>query len=122
MSKRPRTLDGFFAPQTTKKPKYTLEEAPRTEIPEPPSSKHPTYPLAVPDLPFELREILNFVPAAEGRVINNQPDLDLLYFQPYIPKDAARELFELLRRELFFYRVKYTIKRGPVETQVNTPR
>lgn len=54
--------------------------------------------------------------------MNSQPDLDLLYFSPYIPKDAVRDLFEFLRQELFFYRVKYNIKRGPVETQINTPR
>ena len=48
--------------------------------------------------------------------------LDLLYFKPYIPKSISRELFEFLRSELFFYRVKYTIKRGPTETLINTPR
>ena len=63
---------------------------------------------------FELRQ--------EGKAINDQLDLDLLYFQPYIPKDIERDLFKFLRQELFFYRVKYKIKRGPVETQINTPR
>jgi len=45
-----------------------------------------------------------------------------LYFQPYIPKEIEKALFEFLRQELFFYRVKYKIKRGPVETDINTPR
>ena len=51
---------------------------------------------------------MNFAPADEGRLINDQPDLDLVYYQPYIPKDVQRNLFEFLRRELPFYRVKYT--------------
>jgi alkylated DNA repair dioxygenase AlkB len=55
-------------------------------------------------------------------VINDQLDLDLLYFQPYVAKDIEKEIFQFLRQELFFYRVKYTIKRGPIETQINTPR
>ena len=55
-------------------------------------------------------------------MINDQLDLDLLYFQPYIPKDIERDLFKFLRQNLFFYHVKYKIKRGPVETQINTPR
>ncbi|CZT22839.1 related to DNA repair family protein [Ramularia collo-cygni] len=121
MSKRPRTLDSFFAPHAVKKSKLVSEELSETAIIQQ-NSRHATYPFAIPELPLELREMLNFVPATEGRVMNNQPDLDLLYFSPYIPKDAVRGLFEFLRHELFFYRVKYNIKRGPVETQINTPR
>jgi hypothetical protein len=48
---------------------------------------------------------------AEGKAINNQPDLDLLYFRPFIPQSMEQALFEFLRSELFFYRVQYTIKR-----------
>lgn len=73
-------------------------------------------------LASDVAETLNFIPATEGRVINDQPDLDLLYFQPYIPKDIHRNLFEFFRGELFFYRVLYTIKRGPTEMQIHTPR
>ncbi|EME50289.1 hypothetical protein DOTSEDRAFT_119196 [Dothistroma septosporum NZE10] len=113
MAKRPRTIDAFFSPPPTKRSKATANEE---------DSKHATYPFSVPHLPPDLRELLNFVPATEGRVIDDQPDLDILYFQPYIQKEIQRELFEFLRRELFYYRVKYTIKRGPVETQINTPR
>jgi alkylated DNA repair dioxygenase AlkB len=61
-------------------------------------------------------------PQQEGKVINDQLDLDLLYFQPYVPKDIERDLFKFLRQSLPFYRVKYTIKRGTIETQINTPR
>lgn len=61
-------------------------------------------------------------PATEAKVINDQPDLDLLCFQPYIPKDAQNGLFKLPGRELFFYRVQYMIKCGSAETQISTPR
>ncbi|KAK5130673.1 hypothetical protein LTR08_001834 [Meristemomyces frigidus] len=132
MSKRPRTLDAFFAPPLTKKARVGSEQQhERDGTGVPPGdrgattalvSAHPTYPFAIPHLPQEVADILNFAPAAEGRSINDQPDLDLVYYQPYIPKDIHRDLFELLRRELFFYRVKYMIKRGPLETQINTPR
>ena len=59
---------------------------------------------------------------AAGKAINHQPDLDILYFQPFIPHFIERDLFDFLRSELFFYRVTYTIKRFGKETQVNTPR
>ena len=86
------------------------------------SSTHPTYPFAVPHLPPEISELLNFAPSAEGRIINDKPDLDLVYYQPYVPKEIQRALLEFFRRELFFYRVKYKIKRGTMETDINTPR
>jgi len=57
-----------------------------------------------------------------GKIINDQADLDLLYFQPYMPKVVAKDFFEFLRSELPFYRVDYNIKRGGIETQVRTPR
>ncbi|KAI5270503.1 DNA repair family protein-like protein [Aureobasidium subglaciale] len=113
MSKR--TLDTFFNP-TQKKAKIPLTES--KDAP----SKHTTYPYAIPQLPPEVSDLLNFAPEAEGKIINDQPDLDLLYFQPYIPGSISTPLFEFLRGELFFYRVKYKIKRGPIETDINTPR
>lgn len=124
MSKRPRTLDSFLGPPPTKKSRIEANtELDSVANAEPiKASKHTTYPFAIPHLPPEIKESLNFAPADEGRIINDQPDLDLVYYQPYIPKDIERTLFEFLRSELFFYRVKYTIKRGPVETQINTPR
>ncbi|CAK4032378.1 related to DNA repair family [Lecanosticta acicola] len=124
MSKR--TLDSFFTPQVTKKAKPdsqddTLDSL-ATDDTTRELSAHSTYPFSIPHLPPSVREILNFVPATDGRIINDQPDLDLVYFQPYIPQEVERQLFDFLRRELFFYRVKYTIKRGSAETQINTPR
>ena len=65
---------------------------------------------------------LGFAPDSEGKLINDQLDLDLLYFQPYVPKSIEKSLFRFLRQELFFYRVQYKIRRGSVETQINTPR
>ncbi|QDS68337.1 hypothetical protein FKW77_010703 [Venturia effusa] len=114
MSKK-RTLDSFFSPkaQVHKKPRLESKEAP---------SNHATYPFPVPQFPPDMIDSLGFVPATEGRAINDQPDLDLLYYQPYIPKDTEKELFEFLRKELFFYRVKYQIKRYGVEQQISTPR
>jgi hypothetical protein len=65
---------------------------------------------------------LSLLVSAEGKGMDDQPDLDLLYFQPFIPHAIERSLFEFLRSELFFYRVMYTIKRLGTETQINTPR
>lgn len=62
------------------------------------------------------------LPCRIGREIDDQPDLDLLYFEPYMPNSIARSLFEFLRSELPFYRVEYTIKRGGIETEIRTPR
>lgn len=123
MSKRPRTLDSFFAPPATKKARTDSAGINQSAVNgEPSNTNHATYPFAIAPLPPEINEILNFAPADDGRIINDQPDLDLVYYHPYIPKDISRPLFEFLRRELPFYRVKYSIKRGPVETQINTPR
>ncbi|KAK3117932.1 hypothetical protein LTR53_000224 [Teratosphaeriaceae sp. CCFEE 6253] len=134
MSKRPRTLDAFFAPPPTKKQReeprtdkndqidlnvFTPEGAPTVQGP---LSSHHNYPFHIPHLTTEIVDILNFAPAAEPRVLNEHPDLDMLYYQPYIPKQIAKDLFEFLRRELPFYRVKYNIKRGDIEAQINTPR
>ncbi|KAI7703696.1 hypothetical protein KC353_g13948, partial [Hortaea werneckii] len=129
--KRSRTLDAFFSPPASKKARTEDNQTASTSTvgtdDTSPSklSKHPTYPFALPHLPVEISDLLNFVPASEGRVIKDQsnlPDLDVVCYEPYVPKDIQRDFFEFLRRELFFYRVKYTIKRGPTETQINTPR
>jgi len=123
MMKRPRTLDSFFSPPPTKKSRLENDQS-KTIVDETvkQASSHATYPFAVPYLPPSINEALNFAPASEGQVINDAPDLDLLYYKPYVPKDIERALFEFLRGELFFYRVKYMIKRGTFETQINTPR
>ncbi|KAF4552353.1 Hypothetical protein D9617_10g073340 [Elsinoe fawcettii] len=116
--KRSQTLDGFFKSPESKKQKIdTTTTATSDKV-----SSHATYPFPVPHLPTDITDALGFAPDAEGKVINDQADLDLLYFQPYVPKSIERPLFRFLRQELFFYRVQYKIKRGPVETQINTPR
>ncbi|KAG8626886.1 hypothetical protein KVT40_005831 [Elsinoe batatas] len=117
--KRAQTLDGFFKSPESKKQKFTTEIslAGSDKV-----SSHATYPFPVPHLPSDLTDALGFAPDAEAKAINDQPDLDLLYFQPYVPKSIEKALFRFLRQELFFYRVQYKIKRGPVETQINTPR
>jgi len=120
-AKRPRTLDGFFKPPPAKKSRISTS-ADESKNDATAKSSHPTYPFPIPQLPADLIEALNFAPEDEGKVINDKPDLDLLYYQPYIPKQTARDLFDFLRAELFFYRVKYNIKRGPTETLINTPR
>ncbi|KAK4871115.1 hypothetical protein LT330_000352 [Penicillium expansum] len=130
-----RTLDAFFKPSITtpKRPKIEPNES-NTAIPtaEPnnitiedtrPPSQHPSYPFPIAQLPSHIEVGLEHAtPAAAPRELNNQPHLDLLHFQPYIPRPTANELFKFLRRELPFYRVQYTARRGDIETQINTPR
>ena len=129
MSKK-RTLESFFQLSSPKRPRLSNVNSASNANPvadtstaiDRPSSSHSTYPYPIPHFPEHIANALSEVPAALGKEINDQPDLDLLYFQPYIPKSIERDLFEFLRQELFFYRVQYKIKRGSVETQINTPR
>jgi len=86
------------------------------------SSHHPTYPHPIQCFLKSIETELKSLPSTIGRVINDQADLDLLYFEPYIPKYLEREVFQFLRKELFFYRVEYKIKRGGIETDIRTPR
>lgn len=119
-----RGLDSFFSPVSQKKTRVGGNDdqvnfvAPQHSE----TSRHSTYPFPIPYLPLDVHVHILELPAIKGREIHDQPDLDLLYFQPYIPRSIERVLFEFLRRELFFYRVQYKIKRGPTETQINTPR
>lgn len=106
-------LDTFFKTSTPKKAKYE---------PSTTASRHNSYPFPIPHLPVSFSEHLGFAPSAEGKAINDQLDLDLVYYQPYIPSSIATSLFTFLRQELPFYRVQYQIKRGSVTTQINTPR
>ncbi|KAL8657657.1 MAG: hypothetical protein Q9226_001701 [Calogaya cf. arnoldii] len=118
-----RALTEFFSPASSKKARV---------CPPPSESKgfytdHPhdfptTYPFAVPHLPAYISNELVEAPFSESKPINDQADLDILYFQPFVSKSIANDLFEFLRSQLFFYRVQYKIKRGGVETQINTPR
>ncbi len=121
MSKR--TLDSFFISPVAKKPRLSEFISPPPDSRTPvQKTNHPTYLWPVPHLPAHITDKLELLVTAEGKPINNQPHLDLLYFQPFIPRTVERDLFEFLRSELFFYRVKYTIKRFGTETQINTPR
>ncbi|KAL8705082.1 MAG: hypothetical protein Q9225_008049, partial [Loekoesia sp. 1 TL-2023] len=117
-----RALTEFFSPGSQKKAKYSSQAEFPVISGDHPSSSHPTYPFPVPHLPSHITEKLLESPSAEGKIINDQPDLDILYFQPFVPRSVEKDLFEFLRSQLFFYRVQYKIKRGGIETQINTPR
>ena len=122
MSKR--TLDTFFTAALSKKPRLD-EYSPGSAALQQNTirrSVHSTYPWSIPHLPTQITDEIEQAVTAQGKVIDNQPDLDLLYFEPFVPKSVERELFNFLRSELFFYRVKYTIKRFGKETLINTPR
>lgn len=132
MSKK-RTLDNFFSPVPLKKPRGSVEatDVPNTvdqeapcplEVTTGPPSTHPTYPFPIVQLSPLLFNALTLCPSGAVRAINNQPDLELLYYAPFIPKDVHMQLFHFLRCSLFFYRVTYKIKRGTFETTIITPR
>ncbi|KIW65240.1 hypothetical protein PV04_07515 [Phialophora macrospora] len=123
-----RTLDSFFSP-TPKKPRPEVALQPLPSTPDPnliqhntQYTNHPTYPWPIPHLPPHISSELELLVTVQGREIKDQPHLDLLYFQPFISKSIERELFHFLRSELFFYRVRYTIKRFGREMVINTPR
>ncbi|RHZ58447.1 hypothetical protein CDV55_106647 [Aspergillus turcosus] len=116
MNMAKRTLESFYKP-ISKPKKPRVEDTPPSSY-----SRHPSYPFPIADLPPSIANALPDLPATTPRSITNQPHLDLLYYQPFIPPTTARELFHFLRRELPFYRVQYTIRRGPNTTQINTPR
>ncbi|KAF1938019.1 DNA repair family protein [Clathrospora elynae] len=106
-------LDSFFKPSEPKKLKYEAGTNKTT---------HASYPFAIPHLPAPFSEQLGFAPAVEGEPLNDQLDLDLVYYQPYIPSSIAPGVFEFLRQELPFYRVQYNMTRGGIQQVVNTPR
>lgn len=85
-------------------------------------SRHPAYPFPIAHLPSALLTEIPSLPSSIGRAITDQPDLDLLYFEPYVPRSSARQLFEFLRSNLPFYRVEYDIHRGGISTHIRTPR
>ncbi|KAL3449844.1 hypothetical protein BJX65DRAFT_272056 [Aspergillus insuetus] len=118
MSKR--TIDSFYkaASPPSKKIKADEELIPTT------FTTHPSYPHPIADLSPSIANALANLnsESTSPKIINNQPHLDLLYFHPLIPQAAARDLFQFLRRELPFYRVQYSIRRGGINTQINTPR
>lgn len=118
-----RTLDSFFS-STPKKPKVASPSLAASQSDQTPTAftSHLTYAWPIPQLPPHIAAEIETQVTAQGKEINDQPHLDLLYFQPFIPKSIEREFFEFLRSELFFYRVRYTIKRLGKETVINTPR
>ncbi|KAL2066464.1 hypothetical protein VTL71DRAFT_2535 [Oculimacula yallundae] len=126
-SSKKRTIEAFFKPPP-KKVKISESNEPSTETQEPlveeqiEYSNHPTYPFPIPNFSPSITTNLTSFPSTIGKAINDQPDLDLVYYQPYIPKYLERQIFEFLRSQLPFYRVRYMIKRGNVETEINTPR
>ncbi|EFQ29406.1 2OG-Fe(II) oxygenase superfamily protein [Colletotrichum graminicola M1.001] len=111
-----RTLDAFFTP-TAKKSRKEDESAENIG-----HSTHASYPMAISELPSSISKELSSLPARPGREINDQPDLDLVYYEPYIPLYLTNKLFEFLRAELPFYRVEYDINRGGYKTHIRTPR
>ena len=120
---RKHALESFFTPTSQKKARTNDDQGKEAQDTDPSEfSHHETYPFPVPHFPPFIVQQLADVPSSPGRVIDDQPELDLLYFQPYIPASVERDLFLFLRRSLFFYRVQYKIKRGGSEVQINTPR
>lgn len=122
-----RGLENYFPPTSQKKTRTTFENSPISAAESPNSqlsSHHLTYPFPIPYLPSSISsQLSSSVPACgDGKEMKDAPDLDLVYFHPFIPKNLGRSLFEFLRQELFFYRVQYKIKRGGIDTVVNTPR
>ncbi|UKZ73124.1 hypothetical protein TrVFT333_000765 [Trichoderma virens FT-333] len=119
-----RTIGAFFGPVPKRPRKDTAvkenSQEERDEIIL--RSQHSKYPFPIAELSASICKELYSLPARPARTINNEPDLDLLYFEPYIPDYLARQLFQHLRAELPFYKVEYQIKRGGIETQVRTPR
>ncbi|KAL4894998.1 hypothetical protein BDV59DRAFT_200255 [Aspergillus ambiguus] len=113
MSKR---IQSFFSVDpSAKRPKYEANSLP--------ASQHATYPFPITKLPSSIAKPLSNLASKTGpKKITDQPHLDLLYFQPLIPSPLSRDLFQFLRNELPFYRVQYTIRRGPTESQITTPR
>ncbi|KAK8114249.1 Clavaminate synthase-like protein [Apiospora kogelbergensis] len=128
-----------FSPQV---PRYAKPAPTKVDItPETPATRNPeqktrssdefsthlAYPFPISHLPPALAAELPSWPASLGRAINDQPNIDLLYFEPYVARGLggggnARSLFEFLRAELPFYRVEYDINRGGTSTHIRTPR
>ena len=121
MSKK-RAIDSFFTTTSQKKPRVSADESQSVETDLSNPSSHVTYPYPVPRFSESISNSLATVPESVGKEINHLPELDVLYFQPYIPREIERDVFEFLRSSLFFYRVRYTIKRGGIENVINTPR
>lgn len=124
-SPRPSTQELVATNEDKANPSRDLELVAQHESAcEPPTKAfHKSWPHPISDLPPSLAQSLqDILGVAEGRAINNQPHLDLLYFQPLVPQPTATELFRFLRSELPFYRVCYKITRFGKPVDINTPR
>ncbi|KAI0164856.1 DNA repair family protein [Xylariaceae sp. FL1272] len=131
-----RTLEAYFSTPQPKQPRLVSTAAgpqhnhntrkddisPTSSSPSLSYSSHPSYPFPIPNLPPSLEDKMSMSPVLDPRILNDQPDLDLLYFSPYISTSAAKQLFFFLRSELPFYRVEYDIARGGTKTHIRTPR
>jgi alkylated DNA repair dioxygenase AlkB len=121
MSKR--TLHNFFAPPAKKsKVEVGTSSTTNSDLGSQSTSKHKSYPHPIQDLPDEIVSDFETLVTAQGKVINNQPHLDLLHFEPFVPRSTANAYFTFLRSQLPFYRVIYTITRFGKPTVINTPR
>ncbi|RCI11800.1 hypothetical protein L249_7256 [Ophiocordyceps polyrhachis-furcata BCC 54312] len=112
---RKRTLEAFFAPAPKRSKAADDDDNDVDEVIHIARVHHA-------DLPASLSNGMASAPARPSRSINDQPDLDLVYFEPFIPTRISRALFEFLRAELPFYRVEYDIQRSGIATHVRTPR
>lgn len=135
-----RTLDAFFEPRTRKAPRVSpapisppalrvsTEPAPapvtqqQDDDGDLPPSTHASYPFPIANFPSSLIALISSSPSDAGTHLDQERDLDIVHYSPYVPWQSATSIFTFLRRELPFYRVQYTIHRGSVATQVNTPR
>ncbi|KAF2751048.1 DNA repair family protein [Sporormia fimetaria CBS 119925] len=106
-----RTLDTYFS-----RPPKKLKHTPSTI-----SSHHSTYPFPIPNLPTDITNALTHCPSAPG-LATARDDLDIIYYNPFVPPPTSNTLFDIYRSTLPFYRVSYTIKRGAIEQAINTPR
>ena len=106
--KRPREED----PETIKPIKKVTT---RTKLENEPYRGHGT--LVQFNLP-SLPDTVNLAASAAPRKIAKSPDLDLLYFRPFLSRKDADILFHYLRNELSWYKVTYNAH----GTQIITPR
>ncbi|KAF7524157.1 hypothetical protein G7054_g11508 [Neopestalotiopsis clavispora] len=111
MSTKKRTIDAFFGAPKAKPSLHDNAKKSRVST---------TTDAKIGDEESQIKDIQDV--DIVGRSMTDQPDLDLLYFEPYLPRSSAKELFEFLRSSLPFYRVEYDIKRGGISTHIRTPR
>lgn len=115
-----RTLDAYLVPKpvpttetssSSKRLKETMTTIETTTAHNSPNEEsgtiqveaHSSYPFPIIAIDVDLYTALKeATPDKTPKAINNQPNLDLLYYEPFIPKSAADEYFKFLRRGLLF--------------------